>query len=174
MKKAFLLLALLVSLLVSCNKQDPNEAFVGNYQGSITMTPKISALGGSMAMEPQTQPVDAVIVKGDASNEILTTFIIDGGTSKELRGVITDKNTVTFDPINFDDYLIEEELEDIEIVTPFTMMLSGTLSQNCLNLTGNVTGAILLTEDPSLPAAMPVNITIDITGALNKITPTIE
>ena len=170
MKRPFLLLALLVSLFVSCNKEDPNEAFVGGYRGTLTVTQKISTMGGTFSLEPQTQPCMASIVKGKTANEIIATFIIEGITTEELRGVISDKNVVTFDPVDFDYDIIEDELEGMEIVKPFNMTLMGTLSNDCLNLIGELTGQILISDTASsgLPMNMPINIITDITGALNK------
>ena len=160
MKKALAIaLCVLAVCFASCNKEKPNQQFVGNYHGNVTANLTIAALNTTMPMEPTDMEMTMNITAGAKDDEIVAVCTIQEET-RTLNGIVSG-NDVDFDPL-----IINENVEGSQI--NITIDLNGTLAGTVLNVNGTITGSgTIIYDDFSTP--IPVTLTGTASGALNKL-----
>ena len=105
MKKALIIAACCLTVLfTACNKEKPNEKFVGDWYGTgiVNGTMTMAVLGNEYVQEFNNIeiPMDINLSAGEAKNEVILTY-----TDEEMhetstaKGIVKD-NDVDFDPID--------------------------------------------------------------------------
>ena len=161
MKKALaIILCVAAVCFASCNKEKPNQKFIGSYQGNSIVDLTISALGQTLPFDSITANVAMEITAGSADDKIVANFTVENET-RTLNG------TVNNDEISFEPLTVKENIEGSQI--DITINLNGNkVNNNTLNLNGNITGSgTIVIED--FPTPIPATITGTINGTLNKL-----
>ena len=161
MKKALaIILCVAAVCFASCNKEKPNQKFIGSYQGNSIVDLTISALGQTLPFDSITANVAMEITAGSADDKIVANFTVENET-RTLNG------TVNNDEISFEPLTVKENIEGSQI--DITINLNGNkVNNNTLNLNGNITGSgTIIIED--FPTPIPATITGTINGTLNKL-----
>jgi hypothetical protein len=161
MKKTFIIaLCCLTALLAACNKEKPNEKFVGDYEGSGVVNATMTVAG----IYPQEfndvdLPIKINIAAGDADNKVILTYI-----NAELDETYTATGTVNGNDIDFDPVTINTVVESYEVEA--TLDLDGSLSGNDLTLNGSVKGGGTFAQSGF---QAPYTIEGTMTGTVTKI-----
>lgn len=161
MKKALAIILCVVAVcFASCNKEKPNQKFIGSYQGNSIVDLTISAFGQTLPFDSITANVAMEITAGSADDKIIANFTVENET-RTLNG------TVNNDEISFEPLTVKENIEGSQI--DITINLNGNkVNNNTLNLNGNITGSgTIIIEDFTTP--IPATITGTINGTLNKL-----
>lgn len=162
MKKALAIILCVVAVcFASCNKEPeekPNQRFIGNYQGNVTIDFTISALGQVLPMEPVETPMAMNITAGSNDNEIVAICTIQ----EEAR---TLNGTVNGDAVDFSPIDINENIEGSQV--NITIDLDGNkVNENTLNISGSLSGDGNYNADG---LSIPVTMTGTASGVLNKL-----
>ena len=166
MKKALAIILCVVAVcFASCNKEKPNQKFIGSYQGKVTGN--ITIKGQIPGMEPQEMPFDSLemdlamsITAGNKDDKVVAscTFMEENHT---LNG------TVNGDAVDFDPLTISRDIDSSH--ANITIDLSGNkVNESTLNIAGNITGDGTAVID-LIPIPIPVTFNGTINGALNKL-----
>ncbi len=161
MKKALAIILCVVAVcFASCNKEKPNQKFVGNYQGDVTANFTITALGQVLPMDPVEMPMTMNITAGTNDDEIVAICTIQEET-RTLNG------TVNGDAVDFSPLVINEDIEGSQV--NITIDLDGNkVNENTLNVGGSISGdGNIITDD--IPMPIPVTMTGTASGVLNKL-----
>ena len=161
MKKSLAIILCVVAVcFASCNKEKPNQKFIGSYQGNSIVDLTISAFGQTLPFDSITANVAMEITAGSTDDKVVANFTIENKT-RTLNG------TVNNDEISFEPLTVKENIEGSQI--DITINLNGNkVNSNTLNLSGNITGnGTIVLED--FPMPIPATITGTINGNLNKL-----
>ena len=105
MKKALAIILCVVAVcFASCNKEKPNQKFIGSYQGNSIVNLTISALGQTLPFDSITANVAMEITAGSADDKIVANFTVENET-RTLNG------TVNNDEISFEPLTVKENIE---------------------------------------------------------------
>ena len=163
MKKAFvILLCVMAFSLASCNKEKPNEKFVGTYIGVPTATGTVSLNGEPFPeFENQELPqLTMIIAAGDKKDQVTATCLMDDQT-QVVNGIV-DETTVDFDPTTLKFKI--GDLGDLELEA--TVDLNAMLSNANLVLAGTAVSEGEI-EMPII-GALPYKAEATISGTLLK------
>ena len=161
MKKALAIILCIVAVcFASCNKEKPNQKFIGSYQGNSIVDLTISALGQTLPFDSITANVAMEITAGSTDDKVVANFTIENKT-RTLNGTVNN-NEISFEPLT-----VKENIEGSQI--DITINLNGNkVNSNTLNLSGNITGnGTIVLED--FPMPIPATISGTINGTLNKL-----
>ena len=161
MKKALAIVMCIVAVcFASCNKEKPNQKFIGSYQGNSIVDLTISALGQTLPFDSITANVAMEITAGSTDDKVIANFTIENKT-RTLNGTVNN-NEISFEPLT-----VKENIEGSQI--DITINLNGNkVNSNTLNLSGNITGnGTIVLED--FPMPIPATISGTINGTLNKL-----
>ena len=160
MKKALAIILCVVAVcFASCNKEKPNQKFIGNYNGDVTAEYKLSALGYDLDGDPLETNLTMVISAGQKDDQVVAICTIED-ESRTVNGTVTD-NFVDFDPL-----VINEDIEGSQV--NITVDLNGTLNDNVMNVTGTLAGSGTIIYE-EFPTPIPFTMTGTVNGALNKL-----
>lgn len=166
MKKALAIILCIVAVcFASCNKEKPNQKFIGNYQGKVTGN--ITIKGQIPGMEPQEMPFDSLemdlamsITAGNKDDKVVANCTI-------MEETHTLNGTVNGDAVDFDPLTISRDIEGSH--ANITIDLSGNkVNESTLNIAGNITGDGTAVID-LIPIPIPVTFNGTINGTLNKL-----
>ena len=122
MKKALAIILCVVAVcFASCNKEKPNQKFIGSYQGNSIVDLTISALGQTLPFDSITANVAMEINAGSADDKVVANFTIENET-RTLNG------TVNNDEISFEPLTVKENIEGSQI--DITINLNGNKVNN--------------------------------------------
>ena len=166
MKKVLAIILCVVAVcFASCNKEKPNQKFIGSYQGKVTGN--ITVKGQVPGMEPMEMPFDSLemdlimsITAGNKDDKVVAncTFMEETHT---LNG------TVNGDAVDFDPLTISRDIDSSH--ANITIDLSGNkVNETTLNIAGNITGDGTAVIE-FVPIPIPVTFNGTINGALNKL-----
>ena len=140
MKKALIIAACCLTVLfTACNKEKPNEKFVGDWYGTgiVNGTMTMAVLGNEYVQEFNNIeiPMDINLSAGEAKNEVILTY-----TDEEMHETYTAKGIVKDNDVDFDPIDVDMTVEGTTVTA--TLDLKGTLSSNeeVLALNGTVSG----------------------------------
>lgn len=160
MKKALAIILCIVAVcFASCNKENANQKFIGNYSGNMTAILTLSAIGQQMNTDPIEVPTELQISAGNSGDKVVALFTIEEET-RTLTGTAND-NVVDFDPL-----VIDAVVEGLEV--SMTIDLDGILDGTSLNVTGNINGSGTIVDE-QLPMPMPFTASGTANGILNKV-----
>lgn len=166
MKKGMILaLCCITVLFAACNKQKPNEKFVGDYAGNGTVNGTISLhIGPGQTMNQDitdvTLPMSINLTAGEAKNEVILTY-----TNDEIEETYTTKGIVNDFDVDFDPVTIKQVIEGTAI--DLVLDMEGSLNEQAtiLSLNGTVTGSGSIGEDGS---SVPFDVDGTMTAELIK------
>lgn len=167
MKKSFVIaLCCITVLFAACKKEKPYEKFIGDYKGSCLVDPTVTMENPLIPGQTVTQELDDVTIPlevsisaGDADDQILMTYKPeDQDRIYTFTGTIDKNDVVTFGVVN-----LIETYEGYTVNA--TIDMTGTLVEKIFSLTGTFNGTA---TTPIFD--VPVNITGNMAGTLNKIT----
>ena len=175
MKKIlFIAMCCITVLFAACKKDNPvepekpNEKFVGYYNGTSWVNGKIFLNNPLSPESPLTQDIDSLdlsmsfdITAGDADNKVV--MVAKPENQEEtytVNGTVSDNN------VEFEAFTIEKDFSENQITGTVnaTLVMSGTLSGNTLNIVGTITGNGTTTSYISLPFTLEG----DMTGTFTK------
>lgn len=157
MKKALaIVLCVLAVCFASCNKEKPNQKFVGNYNGEMIADITISALGQSMPIDSVAMPLNMEITAGNKNDEVVAICTIE-------EEECTFNGIVNGDNVDFDKTTISKEVEGS--LVDLTIDLNGTLAGAILNVNASLEGSGNVVMEGY---QIPVTLTGKAYGALNK------
>lgn len=165
MKKTLIIaFSCLIVLLAACNKQNPNEKFIGDYSGSGIVNGTITFNLGTTHMEQDINdmaiPMAIHLAAGEAKNEVIMTY-----TNEDIEETYTAKGIVSDYDVAFDPISIKQIIDGTYV--DLTLNLEGTLleKEGILKLNGNINGnGDWINEDNSIP----FSVTGTVTANLNK------
>lgn len=166
MKRTLIIaLCCLTALLAACNKEKPNEKFIGDWYGNgvanvnLTLT---APNGGSYSQEFNniTVPMNINLAAGETKDQVIFTY-----TNEELHETYTTKGTIKNNDVDFDPISVNMTVEGTTVTA--TLDLNGILSTNedVLALNGSVSGQGIYAEGGLL---IPYTATGTITANLNR------
>lgn len=166
MKRTLIIaLCCLTALLAACNKEKPNEKFIGDWYGNgvanvnLTLT---APNGGSYSQEFNniTVPMNINLAAGETKDQVIFTY-----TNEELHETYTTKGTIKNNDVDFDPISVNMTVEGTTVTA--TLDLNGILSTNedVLALNGSVSGQGIYAEGGHL---IPYTATGTITANLNR------
>lgn len=169
MKKTLIIAMCCITVLfAACKKEKPYEKFIGDYKGSCLVEPTITVENPLIPGQTITQEVDDItlplevtISAGAADDQILMTYKPEGQDKTYTFTGTIDKN----DMVEFGTVAINETYEGSTVNA--TVDMTGSLAENIFSLVGTFKG----TATTAL-FEIPVNITGNLTGVLNKVTAT--
>lgn len=141
MKKHLIIaLCCLAALFTACNKEKPNEKFIGDWYGdgvaNITLTLTLPN-GSSYNQELNniTVPMSINLAAGESKDQVIFTY-----TNEEVHETYTTKGTVKNSEVDFDPINVNMSIEGSTVTA--TLDLKGILSSNEdeLALNGSVSG----------------------------------
>ena len=141
MKRTLIIaLCCLTALLAACNKEKPNEKFLGDWYGNgvanvnLTMT---VPTGGSYSQEFNniTVPMSINLAAGETKDQVIFTY-----TNEEVHETYTTKGIVKNNDVDFDPISVNMTVEGTTVTA--TLDLKGILSTSgdVLALNGTVSG----------------------------------
>lgn len=176
MKKIlFIAMCCFTVLFAACKKDNPveqvkpNEKFVGCYNGTSWVNGKIFVTNPMSPETPMTQDIDSLdlsmsfdIAAGDADNKVVMT-----AKPENQEETYTVNGTVSDNNVEFEAFTIERDFAEDQITGTVnaTLVMSGTLSGNTLNIVGTITGNGTTTSYISLPFTLEG----DMTGTFTKV-----
>ena len=164
MKRTLIIaLCCLTALLAACNKEKPNEKFIGDWYGNgvanVTMTITLPA-GGPINQEFNniTVPMSINLAAGETKDQVIFTY-----TNEEVHETYTTKGTVKNNDVDFDPISVNITVEGTTVTA--TLDLKGILSTSgdVLALNGAVSGQGNLAD-----GGVPYTATGTITANLNR------
>ena len=160
MKRSFIIaLCCFTVLLASCNKEKPNEKFIGDYEGSGLINGTMTVLNYNQEFNDIAIPMKINLAAGDDKDKVILTYI-----NEELDETYTTTGTITNNDVDFDPVEINTLIETYEVHA--TLDLAGTLTGTILTMSGAVTGGGTYTDGG---LSLPYTIEGNLTGNLNKI-----
>ncbi|MBQ6772127.1 MAG: hypothetical protein IJP44_14275 [Bacteroidales bacterium] len=172
MKKSLVIAMCCITVLfAACKKEKPYEKFIGNYEGAClvdaTITIDNPVFPGSSTNQDFNNinmPIEATVSAGDADNKLVMTCKFEN--QNETYSIA---GTINKDQVTFDTYTINQTINESQFSGTInaTLNMTGTLVNNVLSLTGNLsgTGTTALLD-------VPFDIMGNMTGTLNKLTTT--
>ena len=176
MKKIlFIAMCCITVLFAACKKDNPveqvkpNEKFVGCYNGTSWVNGKIFVTNPMSPETPMTQDIDSLdlsmsfdIAAGDADNKVVMT-----AKPENQEETYTVNGTVSDNNVEFEAFTIERDFAEDQITGTMsaTLVMSGTLSGNTLNVVGTITGNGTTTSVITLPFTLEG----DMTGTFTKV-----
>ncbi len=176
MKKIlFIAMCCITVLFAACKKDNPveqvkpNEKFVGCYNGTSWVNGKIFLTNPMPPETPMTQDIDSLdlsmsfdIAAGNADNKVVMT-----AKPENQEETYTVNGTVSDNNVEFEAFTIERDFAEDQITGTMsaTLVMSGTLSGNTLNVVGTITGNGTTTSVITLP----FTIEGDMTGTFTKV-----
>ena len=166
MKKALAIILCVVAVcFASCNKEKPNQKFIGSYQGKVTGN--ITIKGQIPGMEPQEMPFDSLemdlamsITAGNKDDKVVANCTI-------MEETHTLNGTVNGDAVDFDPLSISRDIDSSH--ANITIDLNGNkVNESTLNIAGNITGDGTAVID-LIPIPIPITFNGTINGTLNKL-----
>jgi len=141
MKRTLIIaLCCLTALLAACNKEKPNEKFIGDWYGNgvanvtLTMT---TPTGGSYSQDFNniTVPMSINLAAGETKDQVIFTY-----TNEEVHETYTTKGIVKNNDVDFDPISVNMTVEGTTVAA--TLDLKGILSnsEDVLALNGSVSG----------------------------------
>lgn len=164
MKRTLIIaLCCLTALLAACNKEKPNEKFIGDWYGNgvanVTMTITLPA-GGPINQEFNniTVPMSINLAAGETKDQVIFTY-----TNEEVHETYTTKGIVKNNDVDFDPISVNITVEGTTVAA--TLDLKGILSTSgdVLALNGAVSGQGNLAD-----GGVPYTATGTITANLNR------
>ncbi len=164
MKRTLIIaLCCLTALLAACNKEKPNEKFIGDWYGNgvanVTMTITLPA-GDSINQEFNniTVPMSINLAAGETKDQVIFTY-----TNEEVHETYTTKGIVKNNDVDFDPISVNITVEGTTVAA--TLDLKGILSTSgdVLALNGAVSGQGNLAD-----RGVPYTATGTITANLNR------
>jgi predicted component of type VI protein secretion system len=164
MKRTLIIaLCCLTALLAACNKEKPNEKFIGDWYGNgvanVTMTITLPA-GGPINQEFNniTVPMSINLAAGETKDQVIFTY-----TNEEVHETYTTKGIVKNNDVDFDPISVNITVEGTTVAA--TLDLKGILSTSgdVLALNGAVSGQGNLADGD-----VPYTATGTITANLNR------
>ena len=164
MKRTLIIaLCCLTALLAACNKEKPNEKFIGDWYGNgvanVTMTITLPA-GGPINQEFNniTVPMSINLTAGETKDQVIFTY-----TNEEVHETYTTKGIVKNTDVDFDPISVNITVEGTTVTA--TLDLKGILSTSgdVLALNGAVSGQGNLAD-----GGVPYTATGTITANLNR------
>ena len=164
MKRTLIIaLCCLTALLAACNKEKPNEKFIGDWYGNgvanVTMTITLPA-GGPINQEFNniTVPMSINLAAGETKDQVIFTY-----TNEEVHETYTTKGIVKNNDVDFDPISVNITVEGTTVTA--TLDLKGILSTSgdVLALNGAVSGQGNLAD-----GGVPYTATGTITANLNR------
>ena len=164
MKRTLIIaLCCLTALLAACNKEKPNEKFIGDWYGNgvanVTMTITLPA-GGPINQEFNniTVPMSINLTAGETKDQVIFTY-----TNEEVHETYTTKGIVKNNDVDFDPISVNITVEGTTVTA--TLDLKGILSTSgdVLALNGAVSGQGNLAD-----GGVPYTATGTITANLNR------
>lgn len=160
MKKTLIIaLCCLTALLAACNKEKPNERFIGDYEGSGLVNGTMYVLTYNQEFTDVELPMKFNIAPGDADDKVILTYIND-----ELEETYTATGTVTNNDVVFDPVTVNTVVTSY--VVEATLNMTGVLSGTTLTIDGTVTGGGTYSEGGF---QIPYTIEGTVTGTVEKI-----
>lgn len=141
MKRTLIIaLCCLTALLAACNKEKPNEKFIGDWYGNgvanVTLTMTVPT-GGSYSQEFNniTVPMSINLAAGETKDQVIFTY-----TNEEVHETYTTKGIVKNNDVDFDPISVNMTVEGTTVTA--TLDLKGILSTSgdVLALNGTVSG----------------------------------
>ena len=141
MKKHLIIaLCCLAALFTACNKEKPNEKFIGDWYGNgvanVTLTMTVPT-GGSYSQEFNniTVPMSINLAAGETKDQVIFTY-----TNEEVHETYTTKGVVKNNDVDFDPISVNMTVEGTTVTA--TLDLKGILSTSgdVLALNGTVSG----------------------------------
>ena len=141
MKRTLIIaLCCLTALLAACNKEKPNEKFIGDWYGNgvanVTLTMTVPT-GGSYSQEFNniTVPMSINLTAGETKDQVIFTY-----TNEEVHETYTTKGIVKNNDVDFDPISVNMTVEGTTVTA--TLDLKGILSTSgdVLALNGTVSG----------------------------------
>ena len=141
MKRTLIIaLCCLTALLAACNKEKPNEKFIGDWYGNgvanVTLTMTVPT-GGSYSQEFNniTVPMSINLAAGETKDQVIFTY-----TNEEVHETYTTKGIVKNNDVDFDPISVNITVEGTTVTA--TLDLKGILSTSgdVLALNGAVSG----------------------------------
>lgn len=166
MKKHLIIaLCCLAALFTACNKEKPNEKFIGDWYGdgvaNITLTLTLPN-GSSYNQELNniTVPMSINLAAGESKDQVIFTY-----TNEEVHETYTTKGTVKNSEVDFDPINVNMSIQGSTVTA--TLDLKGILSSNEdeLALNGSVSGQGNYAEGG---LSIPYNATGTITANLHR------
>ena len=130
----------LAVLLAACNKEKPNEKFIGDWYGNgianVTMSLTVPT-GGSYTQDFNniTVPMSINLAAGETKDQVIFTY-----TNEEVHETYTTKGTIKNNDVDFDPISVNMTVEGTTVTS--TLDLKGVLStsEDVLALNGTVSG----------------------------------
>ena len=130
----------LAVLLAACNKEKPNEKFIGDWYGNgianVTMSLTVPT-GGSYTQDFNniTVPMSINLAAGETKDQVIFTY-----TNEEVHETYTTKGTIKNNDVDFDPISVNITVEGTTVTA--TLDLKGVLStsEDVLALNGTVSG----------------------------------
>jgi hypothetical protein len=130
----------LAALLAACNKEKPNEKFIGDWYGNgianVTMSLTVPT-GGSYNQDFNniTVPMSINLAAGETKDQVIFTY-----TNEEVHETYTTKGTIKNNDVDFDPISVNITVEGTTVTA--TLDLKGVLStsEDVLALNGTVSG----------------------------------
>lgn len=130
----------LAVLLAACNKEKPNEKFIGDWYGNgianVTMSLTVPT-GGSYTQDFNniTVPMSINLAAGETKDQVIFTY-----TNEEVHETYTTKGTIKNNDVDFDPISVNITVEGTTVMA--TLDLKGVLStsEDVLALNGTVSG----------------------------------
>ncbi len=130
----------LAALLAACNKEKPNEKFIGDWYGNgianVTMSLTVPT-GGSYNQDFNniTVPMSINLAAGETKDQVIFTY-----TNEEVHETYTTKGTIKNNDVDFDPISVNMTVEGTTVTA--TLDLKGVLStsEDVLALNGTVSG----------------------------------
>ena len=164
MKKTLIIaLSCLIVLLAACNKQNPNEKFIGDYSGSGIVNGTISFDYGTTHVDQDIAdmaiPMAINLAAGEAKNEVIMTY-----TNEDVEETYTAKGIVSDYDVAFDPITIRQIIDGTYV--NLTLNLEGTLleKEGILKLNGDIKGNGNMINLGDIP----FTVTGTVTANLNK------
>lgn len=171
MKRGIIIVLCCISVLfAACNKQKPNEKFVGDYAGDGFVNGTVSfTIGPGQTVNQDISdvsiPMSINLAAGEAKNEIILTYIND-----EIEEVYTTKGIVNDYDVDFEPITIKQVIEGTSIDLVLDMEGSLNDQETILSLSGTVKGSGSMGEEG---VSIPFNVDGTMTAELTKgATPT--
>ena len=163
MKKfAIIAMCCITMLFAACNKEKPNEKFIGDWYGSglANGTMSMNILGQEQVQDFNNIaiPMDVNLAAGEAKNEVILTY-----TSEEMHETYTTKGIIDGYNVDFDPIDINMTVQGTTIKATLDLMGALSSSEDILSLNGTVNGqGSYAIEGYSIPYTATGTVTADL------------